>query len=435
MPNKPILTLKLPVLTALRSRNYRLFFIGQSLSMIGTFMTQVAIAWLIYELTGSAFLLGLAGFLGQLPTFVLAPFSGVLADRWNRYHLLIWVQIIGTILSLALTLLYGFDQLNVVLLIILSTLSGLLRGLDVPVRQAFVVEMLESRDDLTNAIALNASLINGARLIGPAIAGILIATIGAGSCFLIDTVSYVAVTAMLLSMQIQPNASAGISHPIWKTLKEGFSYVCRFLPIRSTLLLLALMSFMGMPYLTLLPVFAVEVFQGDATTLGFLTAASGLGAFLAGVYLSTRTTVLGLGKLIAWSPMILGSSLILFAFCPVFWLSLGLMAIAGFSSILQAASSNTLIQTIVDDNKRGRVMSFYAMCFMGTIPFGSLYAGGLANSIGAANTVAIGGVACIVGSIVFVRHLPQVRQVLRPIYSDRGILKVAPPLESQSSEG
>ncbi|HEY9647143.1 MAG TPA: MFS transporter [Chroococcidiopsis sp.] len=412
--------LKLPInLTALRSRNYRLFFIGQSLSMIGTFMTQVAIAWLIYQLTGSAFLLGLASFLGQLPTFVLAPLSGVLADRWNRYHLLIWVQVIGMVLSFILTILYELNQLNVILLITLSTLSGLLRGLDVPVRQSFVIDMLESRADLTNAIALNASLINGARLIGPAIAGLLIATVGAGSCFLIDTVSYVIVTFMLLMMTLQPKPPLTTSNHFWKPLKEGFDYVRRSLPIRSILLLLAVMSLMGMPYLTLLPVFAVEVFQGDATTLGFLTAASGLGAFAAGVYLSTRTSILGLGWLIAWSPMVLGISLIAFARCQIFALSLPLMAIAGFSTILQAASSNTLIQSIVDDNKRGRVMSFYAMCFMGMLPFGSLYAGILANQIGAANTVALGGVVCIVGSLMFIKQLPQFWQVLRPLYGDR----------------
>ena len=390
-------------LAAFRSRNYRLFFIGQSLSMIGTFMTQVAIAWLIYDFTHSALLLGVAGFLGQFPTFVLAPFSGVLADRWNRHHILIAVQLIGTVVSLILTVLYVLGQLNPVLLIILSTLIGLLRGLDVPVRQAFVIEMLESQDDLVNAIALNASLINGARLIGPAIAGVMIAAVGAGSCFLIDTVSYGIVMVMLLMMQIQPKVRPASSGRIWKNLEEGFRYVCQFSVIRSILLLLALMSFMGMPYLTLLPVFAVEVFGGNAVTLGFLTAASGFGAFLAGIYLSTRTSIAGLDQLIARSPAVLGSSLILFAICKLFWISLLLMAIAGFSSILQAASSNTLIQTIVDDNKRGRVMSFYAMCFMGTIPFGSFFAGISANQIGASSTIAIGGAACVLGSLAFIR--------------------------------
>lgn len=409
-------------LTAFQSRNYRLFFLGQSLSMIGTFMTQIATVWIIYDLTHSALLLGLTGFLGQLPTFLLAPFSGVLADRWHRHRLLIWVQIFGLIISALLTLLTHFDHLSIVALISLSTLSGIMRGLDVPVRQAFVIEMVDRREDLTSAIALNSALINGARLVGPAIAGVLIATIGAGSCFLLDTLSYSVVIVALLMMRIKPQKLDAPTANAWQRLKEGWNYAYHFLPIRSLLLLLALTSLMGLSYLTLLPIFAVEILGGGSETLGFLTAASGIGAFTAGVYLSSRHTVLGLGKLIALCPALLGMSLIAFSQSRILWISLLLMSIAGFSSILQAASTNTVIQTIVDDSKRGRVMSFYAMSFMGMAPFGHFLAGSLANAIGAPNTIIFGGCGCIISSLVFTRQLPHLRQLVRPIYTKLGIL-------------
>lgn len=391
--------------------------------MTGTFMTQIATLWLIYQLTQSAFLLGLAGFLSQLPTFLLAPLSGVFADRWHRHHLLIWVQCIGFTLSAALSLLTLLDRLSIESLLLLSTLAGVLRGLDVPVRQAFVIEMIERREDLTNAIALNASLINGARLIGPAIGGILIAAIGAGSCFLIDTISYVIVTIALLMMRVKSQPIELHSANIWQRLTEGFQYTYNFLPVRCILLLLSLVSLMGLPYLNLLPIFAVEILQGGPETLGFLSAASGIGAFTAAIYLSFRRSILGLGRLIAFCPASLGLSLIAFSLSHVFWFSLLMMAIAGFSSILQAASSNTIIQTIVDDTKRGRVMSFYTMSFMGMIPFGNLIAGSIANQIGAPNTLIVGGSCCVLGSVLFAKQLPLLRQIVRPIYHQIGIVE------------
>lgn len=373
-------------------------------------MTQVAIIWLIYHFTNSALLLGITGFLGQLPTFALAPFSGVLADRWNRHRTLIVIQVMGMVLSIALTVLAFSGLLKIWDIVIVSTLIGLVKGLDVPVRQSFAVEMVEKREHLTNAIALNSSLINGARLIGPAIGGIVIAKAGAGVCFLIDSLSYVAVIYALLAMNIRPLELESQSANVWQKLREGFHYAYTFLPIRSILLLLALSSLMGMSYMTLLPIFAVRILHGGSETLGFLTAASGIGALIACVYLSLRRGIVGLVKFIAVSPAVLGTSLMAFALSKTYWFSLLMLVIVGFSSILQVASSNTMIQTLVEDNKRGRVMSFYTMCFMGMSPFGNLFAGSLAHQIGAANTLVVGGIFCILGSLLFTRQLPTIRK-------------------------
>ncbi len=385
-------------------------------------MTQIATLWLIYELTQSALLLGLAGFLSQLPTFLLAPFGGVFADRWNRHRLLIGIQAIGCILSVTLSILTLTDRLGIGSLLVLSTLAGVLKGFDVPVRQAFVIEMIERREDLTNAIALNASLVNGAKLIGPATGGVLIATLGASSCFLIDSGSYVIVMMALLMMRVRPKPIERQSANVWQRLKEGLQYTYNFLPVRHILMLLSLVSVMGLSYLNLLPIFAVETLKGGSETLGFLSAASGIGAFIAAVYLSFRSSVVGLGKLIAVCPAVLGVSLIAFSLSHVFWFSLLMMAVAGFSSILQAASSNTIIQTIVDDNKRGRVMSFYAMSFMGMLPFGNLITGSLAHQIGAHHTLIVGGICCIFGSVLFTRQLPRFCQIVRPIYHQIGVV-------------
>ncbi|MBD1910021.1 MULTISPECIES: MFS transporter [unclassified Leptolyngbya] len=410
-------------LSAFQSRNYRLFFLGQGLSMTGTFMTQIATVWIIYDLTHSALLLGITGFLGQLPTFLLAPFSGVLADRWNRHRLLILIQLLGLVNSALLTLLNYSNHLSPIALILLSTVAGLMRGLDVPVRQAFVIEMVDRREDLTSAIALNSALINAARLVGPAIAGVLIAAVGAGSCFLLDTLSYGVVIAALMLMQVKEQRSQeGQSANMWQRLREGWNYAYHFLPIRSLLLLLATMSLLGMSYLTLLPIVAVDILGGGSETLGFLTAASGVGALTAAIYLSSRHTVVGLVRLIACCPALLGVSLIVFSQSRILWFSLLLMGVAGFSSILQAASTNTVIQTIVDDSKRGRVMSFYAMSFMGMAPFGHLLLGSLASLIGTPNTLILGGCCCVISSLIFAKQLPHLRQIVYPIYVNLGIL-------------
>jgi MFS family permease len=416
-----------PTLRALESRNYRLFFVGQGLSLIGTWMTQTATIWLVYHLTNSALLLGVVGFAQQIPNFLLTPFAGVFVDRWNRHRTLVITQVLAMIQSLALAALALTGTIQIWQIIVLSVFQGFINAFDMPTRQAFVVEIVEKKENLSNAIALNSSAFSGARLIGPAIAGFVIAAVGTGACFLIDGISYIAVIAGLLAMRL-PARSVKLNvnqEPIWHKLTEGFAYAFGFAPIRSLLLLIGLVSFMGMPYTVLAPIFASEILHGGPETLGFLMAASGLGALLGAIYLSSRQTVLGLGKIIATAPAVFGLALIVFALSHVLWLSLLAMLFLGASLILQATSSNTILQTIVDEDKRGRVMSFYTVAFISMVTFGNLAAGGLASKIGASNTLVIGGVFCIVGAILFAKQLPALRQLVRPIYQRMGVLSKA----------
>ncbi len=411
-----------PSLRALESRNYRLFFAGQAISLIGTWMTQVAMIWLVYHLTNSALLLGVVGFSSQIPSFVIGPFGGIFVDRWNRNRILVTTQILAMIQSLALAVLALTGMIQIWHIILLSIFQGFINAFDAPARQAFVTEMIEKKEDLGNAIALNSSMFNGARLVGPAIAGLVIASVGAGVCFLIDGLSYVAVIASLLAMKLKPRKITAQTPNIWQRLKEGFIYAFSFPPIRAILLLLALFSFMGMPYMVLLPIFATKILDGDAETLGFLMTASGLGALMGGIYLISRQSVIGLGKVIAFSPAVLGIGLIIFSQSRLLWLSLLMMLIIGCASILQIASSNTILQTIVEEDKRGRLMSLYTMAFLGILPFGNLAAGALASRIGAPNTVMIGGLFCILGSLIFANQLPKLTRLIRPVYSKIGLL-------------
>lgn len=414
------------VIPALRSRNYRLFFGGQGVSLIGSWMTQTATVWLVYQLTNSPLLLGVVGFTSQIPSLILAPWGGVFVDRWNTRKILVITQVLAMIQSLALATLALTGQINIWYFIVLSLFQGIINALDAPARQAFVPEMIENRSDLASAIALNSSLVNGGRLLGPAVAGILIARIGAAYCFLIDGFSYIAVIAALLAMNVKPKKIAFNTGNPFQRLKEGFDYAFGFAPIRAILLLLSLFSFMAMPYITLTPIFATKILAGDAHTLGFLMAASGVGALYGGVYLSLRKTVLGLGRVIALAPSICGIGLIVFALSKVLWLSLIMLAVIGLGSILVISSSNTVIQTIVDDDKRGRVMSLFTMCFLGMVPLGNLFAGIAAERIGAPNTLIIGGVFCILGSLLFRKQLPTLRRLVSPIYIRAGILPQAP---------
>lgn len=411
-----------PLLPALKSRNYRLYFGGQGLSLIGTWMTQVATIWLVYQLTDSALLLGIVGFIGQIPSFFIAPFAGVLVDRFNRHRILVITQILAMIQSLALAALALTGIINIWQIIFLSMFQGFINAFDAPARQALVPEIVERKEDLANAIALNSSLVNGGRLIGPSIAGLLIATVGAGVCFLIDGISYIAVIAALLAMKLKPKKIAIKTANPLQRLKEGFTYAFGFPPIRAILLLLALFSLMGMPYTILMPIFATKILHGGPQTLGFLMAASGVGALIGAIYLSSRQSVLGLGKVIAFSPAILGIGLIIFSLSRVLWLSLLIMLLIGFGAILQIASSNTVLQTIIEDDKRGRIMSLWAMAFIGIVPIGNLFAGVLASRIGAPNTLIIGGSFCILGSLLFAKQLPTLSRLVQPIYTKAGIL-------------
>ncbi|UNU22993.1 MFS transporter [Microcoleus vaginatus] len=415
-----IKTIQIP--PALRSRNYRLFFAGQGLSLIGSWMTQVATVWLVYNLSDSPWMLGVVGFTSQIPTLILLPFAGVLIDRWNRHRVIIATQILAMVQSLALAFLALTGVVNIWQIMVLSFFQGAINAFDAPARQAFVPELVEKKEDLANAIALNASMFNGARLIGPAIAGLLIATVGPSYCFLIDGLSYIAVIAGLLAMKIKARKIAATNTKPLQRLKEGFVYAFGFPPIRAILLLLALVSFAGMSHTVLVPIFATKVLQGDAQTLGFLMAASGVGAFGGAIYLISRKSVVGLGKWIAISPAIMGLGLIGFGLSHVLWLSLIMMLFVGFGFILQFAGGNTFLQTIVEDDKRGRVMSIYTMAFFGVTPFGNLVAGGLANYIGAPNTVIIGGIVCVLGSIVFTKQLPALKNIVRPLYQKMGLI-------------
>jgi MFS family permease len=409
-------------LRALGSRNYRLFFSGQSISLIGTWMTRIATAWLVYRLTGSAFLLGIVGFAGQVPAFFLAPIAGVWVDRLDRHRTLVVTQVLSMVQSFLLAWLALAGIITIWEIIALSVFQGLINSFDMPSRQAFVIQMIENRDDLGNAIALNSSMVNAARLVGPSIAGILIARVGEGYCFLIDGISYIAVIVSLLLMRIVPARRPAGHKRVLHELGDGFRYAFHFGPIRSVLLIAALVSLMGMPYSVLMPIFASNVLHGGPHTLGFLMAAAGLGALTGAVTLTFRRSVLGLGRVIAWSAAVFGAALIGFGLSHMLWLSLTLMVGVGFGMMRQIASCNTVLQTLVDEDKRGRVMSLYSMAFLGMTPFGSLLAGSLASSIGAPRTVMISGAACIAGGVWFWHELPKIRALARPIYARLGIL-------------
>jgi MFS family permease len=419
---------------ALRSRNYRLFFSGQSVSLIGTWMTRVATGWLVYRLTNSASLLGIIGFVGQIPTFFLSPLAGVWADRWDRHRTLVITQVLSMVQSLALAALALSGVVATWHIAVLALFQGFINAFDMPVRQAFVIQMVDRREDVGNAIALNSSMVNAARLVGPALAGVLIAAAGEGYCFLVDGISYVAVVVSLLLMRTTP-LPASKTHPrLRHALGEGWRYVVHFAPIRSLLLLLGLVSLVGMPYTILMPVFASDILHGDAHTLGFLMASSGVGALAGAVTLALRKTVLGLGRRIAVATALSGGALIVFGLSRHLWLSLAVLPLVGFGIMQQMAASNTILQTIVEDDKRGRVMAFYSMAIMGMTPFGSLLAGSLAALIGAPLTIALGGAVCVAGSIWFQRALPEIRTLIRPIYARLGILpEVATGLQQASS--
>lgn len=411
------------IFRSLQYRNYRLFFGGQSLSLIGTWIQRITIPWLVYRLTDSAFLLGFVGFAGQLPTFILAPFAGVLTDRWNRYRILIITQVLSMLQALILAFLYFTGNIEIWNILLLSVILGCINALDTPARQSFVIEMVDDKKDLGNAIALNSSMVNSARLLGPSIAGVMIASLGEGACFLLNGLSYLFVIWSLVSMKVKPQIQYKENPGVLRALKEGFKYTFGFAPIKSIILLLALISLMGMPYSVLMPVFAKNIFHGGSHIYGFLMGASGIGALMGAIYLASKRSVLGLEKMIPLSATVFGIGLISFSLSRFFALSMILMVATGLGMMMQMACSNTILQTITDDDKRGRVMSFYTMAFMGTAPFGSLLAGSLASLIGAPNTLLVGGVVCVIGATIFAIRLPAIKKMIRPIYVKLGIIQ------------
>jgi MFS family permease len=411
------------MLRALRYRNYRLFFSGQIVSLVGTWITTTATSWLVYRLTGSALLLGVVGFAGQFPAFLVGPFSGIVVDRLNRHRLLVVTQTLSMLQSFTLAALTLSGRITIELIVVLSIVQGIVNAFDMPGRQSFFVQLIETKEDLGNAIALNSSMVNVARLLGPSIAGVVIAAVGEGWCFFIDGVSYLFVIVALLMMRIPRAAKTrkADGHAL-QQFKEGFTYAFGFAPIRSLIVLLAIVSLVGVPYSVLMPVFATEVFHGGPHTLGLLMTASGCGALAGALWLAARKSVVGLGRVIPIAGASFGAGLILFAISPTLWLAVPFMMITGFGFMTQMAASNTILQTIVDDEKRGRVMSFYMMAFLGTVPFGSLMAGSLSSRIGAPRTLLVGGVCCIAGALWFASRLPMIRHAVRPIYVRMGIL-------------
>ena len=414
---------------ALRHRNFRLFFGGQSISLIGTWMTRVATSWLVYRLTKSSLLLGTVSFAGQIPTFLLAPLAGVIVDRIDRRKVLVWTQALAMAQSLALAWLTLAHRINITEVLVLSSMQGIINAFDMPGRQSFMVKMVEDRADLSNAIAINSSMVNVARLIGPSLAGILIAATNEGWCFLVDGISYIAVIASLLMMRVPSTVEAHSGTSMLAQLHEGWNYVAGFAPIKTILLLFALLSLMGWPFMVLMPIFAAQVLHGGPHTLGFLMGAVGVGSLISALSLVMRRSVRGLGKMIPIAATAFGVGLICFGLSTNLWLSMALLLLAGFGMMQGLTASNTIIQTLVDEKMRGRVMSYYTMAFVGMAPFGSLLAGVLAHAIGAPHTVIVSGVACILGGLWFWSRLPRLRKDMRPIYERMGIIPRAPLME------
>ena len=411
-------------LRALRHRNFQLFFGGQLISLIGTWMQTVAQAWLVYRMTKSALLLGSVGFASQIPVFLIAPFGGITADRVNRQRLVIATQSASMILAGILAFLTLTGRVHVWHIFVLAALLGVVNAFDIPGRQSFLVDMV-GKDDLMNAIALNSSMFNGARIIGPAIAGILVARIGEGWCFAANSISYIAVIAGLSLMHVHCAPRVSKHSPI-EDIIEGFRWANHTKVIRALLLLLGLVSLVGMPYTVLMPVFADQILHGGARGLGILMGATGIGALLGAVSLAARVGIKGLGKLIAMCAGGFGLSLALFSFSRIFWLSTLLLVPVGFFMMVQMASSNTLIQSMVPDRLRGRVMSVYSMMFMGMAPFGALSAGSIAHHLGAPWTVAVGGLACAMSAIAFWSYLPSIRAEARELILAQGMMAGTP---------
>jgi MFS family permease len=417
---------------ALRHRNYRLFFGGQSVSLVGTWITRVATSWLVYRLTGSELLLGVVGFCGQIPTLLLTPFAGVIVDRGDRRKILLWTQVLSLLQSVALAALTLTNRITVSQVLILQVAQGLINAFDTPARQALVVEMVEDRADVPNAIALNSSMVNGSRIIGPSIGGVIIAAVGEGWCFALDAVSYVAVVISVTLMKFKPRP-ARVSVPVLHDLRSGWRYVADSVPIRAALLLVAIVSIAGMPYTVLMPAIAAQELHGGPNTLGLLMGASGVGALVGGLYLAGRRTVVGLGRVMLYGTLAFGSSLIAFSMSASIAAAAVLLAVAGGGFIVVLASTNTILQTIVDEGFRGRVMSFYTMAFFGTAPFGSLLAGVAADRFGAPVTVRIGGIVCLLSGAWFAYMLPTLRVAIRPIYIKRGIIAAPPDIDPSTA--
>jgi MFS family permease len=413
---------------ALRHRNFKLFFGGQIISLVGTWMQTVAQAWLVYRMTGSSVLLGVLGFVGQIPIFLLSPLAGLAADRWPRRRVVIATQTASMLLAFILAALTMTGRIRVWEIIILATMLGIVNAFDVPARQSFLIEMV-GREDLLNAIALNSSMFNGARVAGPAIAAAVVAMVGEGWCFLLNGVSYFAVIAGLFLMRIEKAYAVHDGATPIEKLREGLRFVRHTKPIRALLDLVAIVSFMALSYTVLMPIFADRILHGGVNAYGTLMGAVGVGAMFGALALAMRQQLRGLGNIVAYSATGLGISLVLFSASHWYWLSFAILVISGFTMMMQFTATNTLIQAMVPDQLRGRVMSIYSMMFLGMSPLGSLLAGALADHIGAPVTVAIGGLASCLGGLAFARKWPSMRGPARDLVAAQGMMTPAPQAE------
>lgn len=422
------------MLRAFRHRNYRLFFTGQLVSLCGTFLAQVAVVWLVFRLTRHAWVLGVVAFCGQVPMFLLGPFAGVWVDRLDRRRLLVITQTLSMLQSFGVAAVaYWIGDRSPITAVVaitqLAFIQGLVNAFDMPARQAFLVQMVNDREDLANAIALNSTMVHTARLIGPAAAGFLIYYAGEAVCFTLDGISYAGVIVSLLLMRVASFNPPEDKVSVLGELKEGLNYIWTFKPVRALLLLMALLSVAGLPVLTvLMPIFADDLAPARGSqTLGLLMSASGFGALVGAIYLASRRSVVGLGRIIVIASFLFGVSIITFSFSNHLALSLAIVSMIGLGMLVNFASANTLLQTLVDDDKRGRVMSFYSMAFVGMTPFGNLIAGALASHlgpgvVGASRTLMICGSVCLLGAAAFAHVLPRLREAVRPIYMRKGIL-------------
>jgi MFS family permease len=418
------------IFSSLRSRNYRLYFVGQGTSLIGTWMQNIALSWLVYRLTGSVFLLGLVGFTSQIPTFILAPFTGVLTDRYNRLKIMIIAQVFFMLQALTMAVLVLFNVIEAWHLIALSLIFGIISAFDAPARQSLVISLIDKPEDLSNAIALNSAIFNAARLIGPAIAGIIIAAFGEGICFVLNTLSFIAVIWALLKIKLPVKQKSIHPDNFRKSFTEGLQYTFQSVPIRTFIILLAILSLAGFPFIVLLPAYAKEILCGGSDTLGFLMSALGAGALTGAVYMATRKSVLGLGKIISINTTVMGLAIILSSVSEKMHFSLIVFCFGGFSMIMSLAAVNTMLQTIADEDKRGRVMSFYAMALMGTMPIGNLLAGSIASGIGVPHTLLIMGIITVVSGLCFELNRKSLRKYIHPIYIRKGIM---PPFPDEIS--
>jgi len=414
------------VFSSLRSRNYRIYFTGQGISLIGTWMQNIALSWLVYRLTGSVFLLGLIAFISQIPTFILSPFAGVLVDRFNRLRILKMTQAFFMLQALVMTLLVLFNLVEVWHIIVLSVIFGLITAFDAPARQSLVVFLIEDPEDLGNAIALNSAIFNGARLVGPAIAGIMIALVGEGICFLLNTLSFAAVIVALLQIRIRADQRGTGRNNFRDSFREGFRYTFGSMPIRTLIITLSVESAVGLSYIVLLPAYAREILHGGPDTLGYLMSAMGAGALMGAFYMAARKTVLGLGKILSASTIVLGLSIGLASFFGTRYVAPVMFFFSGCAMVLSLSSINTMLQTIAREDLRGRVMSFYSMALMGTAPIGNLISGSVASRIGIPLTFLVAGIITVLLGIWFGINLGSFRRLVRPIYIDKGILPGVP---------